>query len=141
MKSLLFSFVFSAFLVGCGSTVPLNDVPVSDATANPVSATPDQNEGPGVKSGGVAPVDIGQSGAQAGLPAAKRIIYFDYDSFIVKPEYQALIAENAKLVMSQASRKVAVEGHTDEMGGREYNLALGQKRAEAVVGALSVLGV
>lgn len=141
MKSLLFSLVFSAFLVGCGSTVPLSDVPVSDAKANPVSATAGQNDGSGVKSGGVAPVDLGESAAQVGLSAAKRVIYFDYDSFIVKPEYQALIAENAKLIMSQANRKVAVEGHTDEMGGREYNLALGQKRAEAVVGALGVLGV
>jgi peptidoglycan-associated lipoprotein len=141
MKSLLFSLVFSAFLVGCGSTVPLNDVPVSDAKASPVSATAGQNDGSGVKSGGVAPVELGESGAQAGLSAAKRIIYFDYDSFIIKPEYQALIAENAKLIMSQANRKVAVEGHTDEMGGREYNLALGQKRADAVASALGVLGV
>jgi len=141
MKSFLYSFVFSVFLVGCGSTVPLNDVPVSDASANPVSATGGQNDGSGVKGNGVAPVDLGQSGAQAGMPDAKRIIYFDYDSFVIKPEYQALIAENAKLIMSQAGRKVAVEGHTDEMGGREYNLALGQKRAEAVVGALSVMGV
>lgn len=141
MKSFLFSLVFSVFLVGCGSTVPLNDVPVSDATANPVSANAGQNDGSGVKSSGVAPVDLGQSGAQAGVSAEKRIIYFDYDSFIIKPEYQALIAENAKIVMSQSSRKVAIEGHTDEMGGREYNLALGQKRAEAVAGALNVLGV
>ena len=141
MKSLLFSVVFSAVLVGCGSTVPLNNVPVSDATANPVATNAGQNDGSGVKTGGVAPVDLGQSGAQAGMSAAKRIIYFDYDSFVIKPEYQALIAENAKLIKSQANLKVAVEGHTDEMGGREYNLALGQKRADAVAGALSVLGV
>jgi peptidoglycan-associated lipoprotein len=141
MKSLLFSLVFSAILVGCGSTVPLSDVPVSDAKGNPVSSTAGQNDGSGVKNGGVAPVDLGESGVQSGLPVAKRIIYFDFDSFIVKPEYQALIAENAKLIMSKANQKVAVEGHTDEMGGREYNLALGQKRAEAVAGALGVLGV
>lgn len=141
MKNLLFSLVFSAFLVGCGSTVPLSDVPVSDAKANSVSATAGQNDGSAGKGGGVTQVDLGQSAGQDGLSPAKRIVYFDYDSFVIKPEYQALIAENAKLIMSQASRKVSVEGHTDEMGGREYNLALGQKRAEAVVGALSVLGV
>jgi peptidoglycan-associated lipoprotein len=114
---------------------------VSDAKANPVSATAGQNDGSGVKNSGVAQVDLGESGAQSGLSAAKRTIYFDYDSFIIKPEYQALIAENAKLIMSQANRKVAVEGNTDEMGGREYNLALGQKRADAVASALAVLGV
>jgi peptidoglycan-associated lipoprotein len=141
MKRLVFSLVVSAVLAGCGSTVPLNDVPVSDATANPVSSTSGDGSAAGVKNGGVAPVDLGQSGTQAGLPSAKRIVYFDYDSFIIKPEYQALISENARLIMGQSSRKVAIEGHTDETGGREYNLALGQKRAEAVVGALTVLGV
>lgn len=141
MKSLLISIVISAFLVGCGSTVPLTDVPVSDATAKAVSGTAGENGGSGVNSGGVAPVDLGQNGSQQDLTSAKRIIYFDYDSFVIRPEFQALIAENAKVIMGQPNRKVAIEGHTDETGGREYNLALGQKRAEAVVGALSVLGV
>jgi len=71
----------------------------------------------------------------------KRVIYFDYDSFVIKPEFQSLIAEHARLIKSQVARRVVIEGHTDERGGREYNLALGQKRAEAVVGALTVLGV
>jgi len=141
MRSLLVSIVVSAFLVGCGSTVPLTDVPVSDATTKAVSGADGENGGSGVSSGGVAPVDLGQNGSQLDLTSAKRIIYFDYDSFVIRPEYQALIAENAKVIMSQPNRKVAIEGHTDETGGREYNLALGQKRAEAVVGALSVLGV
>jgi len=141
MRSLVYSLVVSAFLVGCGSSVPLTDVPVSDATANPVASGSGADGASGVKSGGVAPVDLGQSGAQAALPLAQRIVYFDYDSFVIKAEYQALLAENARMIMRQASRKVAIEGHTDETGGREYNLALGQKRAEAVVGALAVLGV
>lgn len=141
MRVLLISFAVSAFLVGCGSTVPLSDVPVSDATANSVSGSASGAGTSGVKNGGVAPVDLGQNGSQEVLPSAKRIVYFDYDSFVIRPEFQALIAENAKMILSQPNRKVAVEGHTDETGGREYNLALGQKRADAVTGALSVLGV
>jgi len=141
MKNLMFALAFSAFLVGCGTTVPLSDVPVSDATANPVSGAAGANGGSGVNGSGVVPVDLGQSGSLANMPAAKRTVYFDYDSFVIKPEYQALISENARLIMGQAGRKVAIEGHTDETGGREYNLALGQKRAEAVAGALTVLGV
>jgi len=141
MRSLVYSLVASAFLVGCGSTVPLTDVPVSDATATPVSTASGTGGASGVASGGVAPVDLGQSGSQVALPLAKRIVYFDYDSFVIKPEYQALISENARMITGQANRKVAIEGHTDETGGREYNLALGQKRAEAVAGALAVLGV
>jgi peptidoglycan-associated lipoprotein len=72
---------------------------------------------------------------------AGRIVYFDYDSFVIKPEFQAMIAEHARYIKSQGARKVAIEGHTDETGGREYNLALGQKRADAVRNALAILGV
>ena len=139
MKNLAWCVAVGALLVGCGSTVPLTDVPVADATAKPVAGA--AGEGSGVKSGGVAPVNLVGNLPQASLPSAKRVIYFDYDSFVIKPEYQALIAENARLIKSQANSKVAIEGHTDETGGREYNIALGQRRADAVAGALSILGV
>jgi peptidoglycan-associated lipoprotein len=69
-----------------------------------------------------------------------RVIYFDYDSFVIKPEYQTLIADHVGFIKRQSARKVTIEGHTDETGGREYNLSLGQKRAEAVVDALVILG-
>jgi peptidoglycan-associated lipoprotein len=70
-----------------------------------------------------------------------RVVYFDYDSYAIRPEFQALIETNAKLLKADKSKKVAIEGHTDERGGREYNLALGQKRAEAVKRAMGLLGV
>jgi peptidoglycan-associated lipoprotein len=69
------------------------------------------------------------------------LVYFDYDSFVIKPEFQAVVAAHARFLRAQPNRKVAIEGHTDERGGREYNLALGQKRAEAVRDALAILGV
>ncbi len=139
MKKLFPVLVLSAVLAGCGSTVPLNDVPVTDATAKPVAgATAPQA---GTSGTPVAPVDLTKSTTPAAMDAAKRVIYFDYDSFVIKPEFQSLIAEHARLIKSQVNRKVVIEGHTDERGGREYNLALGQKRAEAVIGALTVLGV
>lgn len=140
MKKSLSVLVASFVLVACSSTVPLNDVPVSDASPKPVS-----NDGisiaPAASSSGVAPVDLTQSSTPAMAAAVKRVVYFDYDSFVIKPEFQVLIAEHARYVKSQPARKMVVEGHTDERGGREYNLALGQKRAEAVVRALTVLGV
>ena len=74
----------------------------------------------------------------ANLP---RIVYFDYDSFLIKPEFQAVIEAHAKFIKADSTRRAAIEGHTDESGGREYNLALGQKRAEAVRRALALLGV
>ncbi len=73
--------------------------------------------------------------------AMARVVYFDYDSFEVKPEFAAMLERNARYVMADGKRRLALEGHTDERGGREYNLALGQKRAEAVRRALSLLGV
>jgi len=71
----------------------------------------------------------------------QRIVYFDYDSFEVKPEFAGTLEANARYLKANPSARVNLEGHTDERGGREYNLALGQKRAEAVRRSLSLLGV
>ena len=73
--------------------------------------------------------------------AGPRVVYFDYDSFAIKPEYQSVIETQARYIKADKNRKMALEGHTDERGGREYNLALGQKRAEAVRRAMALLGV
>ena len=75
------------------------------------------------------------------LTISSKVIYFDYDSSAIKPEFQAVVDGHARLLRADKSRRVALEGHTDERGGREYNLALGQKRAEAVRSAMSLLGV
>ena len=72
---------------------------------------------------------------------AKRSVYFDYDSYVVKDEFKSLIEAHAKYLVGKKDRKILIQGNTDERGGREYNLALGQKRAEAVRKALSLLGV
>lgn len=74
-------------------------------------------------------------------PLSKRIIYFDYDSYEVKPEYHAVLEAHAGYLLPKRDAKVILQGHTDERGSREYNLALGQKRAEAVRKALMVIGV
>lgn len=140
MKKFVLAGLVSTLLVACGTSVPLNDVPVEDATAKAAGADAGA-AGSGVQGGGVAPVDLGRVVDQAPEPADSRLVYFDYDSFVIKPEFQAVIAAHARFLRAQPARKVAIEGHTDERGGREYNLALGQKRAEAVRDALSILGV
>jgi peptidoglycan-associated lipoprotein len=81
------------------------------------------------------------SGLDLGPSGVARIVYFDLDSYSVKPEYQSLIEANAKFLRANPSRRVSIEGHTDERGGREYNLALGQKRADALKKSLSLLGI
>lgn len=128
-----------AVLAACGSNVKLDDVPVEDRTGSAAGA------GAGGQSGAVDPrgvSGVSVAGADATQPnALNRVVYFDYDSFEVKPEAQAILDANARYLNANRTRRVNLEGHTDERGGREYNLALGQKRAEAVRRALALLGV
>ena len=143
MKRIIFSTVstiaLSAALVACGSGVKLNDVPVESRTATPVAPQPTS---PSSSTSAVTPVQIDATNSAGGGPVGvAKVIYFDYDSFVVKSESQSIIDANARYLAANKSRKLSVEGNTDERGGREYNLALGQKRAEAVRRALGLLGV
>jgi peptidoglycan-associated lipoprotein len=128
-------------LAGCGSSVKLDDAaPVVDAKPNAAGGA------------GAAGANRGASSAQSSVttvdatkidPAAAgmgRVVYFDYDSYVLKDEFRPLIEGYARMLSSTKTKKMVVEGHTDERGGREYNLALGQRRAEAVVKALVLLG-
>ncbi|MGI4814667.1 MAG: peptidoglycan-associated lipoprotein Pal [Janthinobacterium lividum] len=74
-------------------------------------------------------------------PLAHRSIYFDFDSYAVRDDYQPLLQQHAQYLKTHPGRHVLLQGNTDERGSSEYNLALGQKRAEAVRRALSLLGV
>jgi len=74
-------------------------------------------------------------------PMSTRSIFFDYDSFVVKDEYRPALEAHAGYLLSKREARVILQGNTDERGSREYNLALGQKRAEAVRKALALLGV
>ena len=142
MKRYLMVAALAAVLAGCGSNVKL-DPPIQGSGAD---ATATQGAGAGAAGAGagqstVTQVQAGPAGADAaGLAGVGRVIYFDFDSFTVKPEYQGLVDQHARFLQGNRGRSVAVEGHTDERGSREYNLALGQKRAEAVRRALTLVG-
>ena len=104
--------------------------------------------GAGDKMGGDGSGAGGAGGAGGVLPPrdaagalAQRSIYFDYDSFTVKEDYKPIIQAHAKFLVENAGAKAYLQGHTDERGSREYNLALGQKRADAVRRIMTVLGV
>ena len=71
---------------------------------------------------------------------SKRSVYFDFDSFSIKDEFKSVVEAHGKFLAGNPERKVIIQGNTDERGGSEYNLALGQKRAEAVRRALSLAG-
>lgn len=114
-------------------------------------SAPPASVAPAAKAALAAP---SKSVASAVLPAAQllpykdptnilykeRAVYFDFDSYTVKPVYNTMLAAHGKFLGSTPSIKIRVEGNTDERGGAEYNLALGQKRAEALKKALLVQG-
>ncbi len=137
----------AVWLAGCASGVKLNDqVPVESRTPTPVTDAGTAG-GQGAASSGATPqsqvasVDLTGKSTGADVPAGlARLVYFDFDSFVVKDEYRPVLEGNARLLVASKQRHMVAEGHTDERGSREYNLALGQKRAEAVVRALELLG-
>ena len=121
-------------LAGC-SSVKLDDVPVE--TRNPGTGTAGAGTG-GAAQRRVTPVDLSKD-ANANL-GPQRIVYFDFDSYVIKDEFKPVVEVNAKALVADRKKRLQIEGHTDERGGREYNLALGQKRAEAVAKSLVLLG-
>ncbi len=93
----------------------------------------------GAKPGTVVERDVTKNNFDESL--AKNSVYFDFDQYIVKPEFTSVVTGNAKNLNANKGKKILIQGNTDERGGREYNLALGQKRAEAVRKSLAVQGV
>jgi len=149
------SLLLALLLTACASGVKLNEVPVVDKKASSVSngasssglsdinpSTSSSSQQVQQPKSTVEPVNsLANENAPAGPANIEKIVYFDYDSFIIKPEFQSTIEAHAQYLKSNSRAKISLEGHTDERGGREYNLALGQKRADAVRQSLTLLGV
>jgi peptidoglycan-associated lipoprotein len=132
-KTLVLTTLLAALVAGCSSGVKLNDVPVEDKSN---AASSGVNQGTGVAS-----VVTEKAASGIGPVGVSHVVFFDYDSFVIKAEARPVIENHARFLQANKQRKAMLEGHTDERGGREYNLALGQKRAEAVQRALVLLGV
>lgn len=146
LTRLVMATAVAAFLAGCASSVKLDEgVPVEDRSATAAGTGAGTGTGganPNAAQSRVAPVNAIDPASQAAGPVGvARVIYFDYDSYVIKPEFQSLIEGHARYLKAAATRRISIEGHTDERGGREYNLALGQRRAEAVRRSLGLLGV
>jgi len=142
IKRISLSLVILALVAGCSSGVKLNDVPVEDKGASGTLGAGNGSGSAGASQSGVTPVDIGSSAANAAGPQnVARIVYFDFDSYVIRSDFQSVIEAHSRFLKANPARKVVIEGHTDDRGGREYNLALGQRRAEAVRRSLGLLGV
>ncbi|MDB5820479.1 MAG: peptidoglycan-associated lipoprotein [Rhizobacter sp.] len=136
----LSAIVAAAFLGGCASSVPLDSSAGAPVVSRDTSGMNGANAG-GTSQSSVASVDLSRSAAAAMLAGLPKVVYFDYDSYVVKDDARSVVDANAKALNADRTRKATIEGNTDDRGGREYNLALGQKRAEAVLRSLTLLGV
>ncbi len=134
-------------LAGCPSKPVLKSSGAAAGTAVPGGAGSGQNgaganaNGPGDQAGGAgAGAGTGKEGASAPVGVA-RLIYFDFDSSEIRPEFVSVIAAHAKALSANASIRVRLEGHTDERGSPEYNIGLGERRSQVVRRALMLQGV
>lgn len=133
------SFILSTalLLAACSSTkLDESKAPIEDRSSNMAGTTPADARS----------VSTVNAGSADGLDdprgvLARRSVYFDYDSYIVKDEFKSVVEAHSRYLTNNKNRKIIIQGNTDDRGGREYNLALGQKRAEAVRKSMSLLGV
>jgi len=150
MRKLFLAAIAAVFLAGCASQEAQPDAPIDDkgaATAPAGGASTAGVGGAGV-GGTTAPGAMAGSGGGGGGnplrdPAnilSKRSIYFDYDSFVVKDEFRPLVEAHARYLVANRNARMVVQGNTDERGSREYNIALGQRRADAIKRVMTLLG-
>lgn len=137
MKPWMLALGLAVLLSACSSTKLDNPPPVEDKKGTAVQPNTGNQAGANTVTG----VTVGNPNDAAIGPKGARIVYFDFDSYVVRPDAQPVIEGQARYLKANKASKVQLEGHTDEQGGREYNLALGQRRAEAVRKALVLLGV
>ena len=134
MRSVSIASAVIVLLAGCGSQPPAPEqspAGVESATPSDVVVTkPIANVTP-------APFDPMKDPRS---PLSKRVVYFDLDSYVVKEEYQTLLAAHSKFLAANGKMKILIQGNSDERGSREYNLALAQRRADAVKKSLALMG-
>ena len=142
-------------ITACSSSIKLDDpAPVEDRSNVPADGSSATGAGSAMGAGSASTNPAGSSRPVTQVtidtkdplqdpnsPLSRRSIYFDFDSFAIKDEYRSTLDAHAKYLTGNRAKKAVIQGNTDERGSREYNLALGQKRAEAVRRALIALGV
>jgi peptidoglycan-associated lipoprotein len=132
MQKWLICALCVVLLAACQST------PTKDAGAPVEERNPAVTEGgaatSGTAAGGVTGTATGQMNPlkDPNSILSKRFIYFDFDSYVVKDEYKPMIEAHARYLQANRNARMTIQGHTDERGSREYNIALGQRRADAV---------
>jgi peptidoglycan-associated lipoprotein len=151
MRKLILGLFAAAVLAGCSSNPTQDAAPVEDRApgAGTTTAPAGGATTAGVASSGISGSAAGTAGAAGGatMPPkgvggalGQRVVQFDYDSYVVKDEYRPTVEAHAKFLQANRNAKVTLQGHTDERGTREYNIALGQRRSDAVKKMMLLLG-
>jgi len=134
-KSVAFIVSTAALLAACSSPTKLNETPVVEKSPEPAAPVADTRDIRPVETGSVDPLNDPQG------VLANRSVYFDFDSYVVREDGKPVVSNHSGYLTKNQGRKVLIQGNTDDRGGTEYNLALGQKRAEAVRRSMASLGV
>ncbi|MGE4341300.1 MAG: peptidoglycan-associated lipoprotein Pal [Pigmentiphaga sp.] len=121
---------FSAVLAACGSSVKLDDSAGTGSGATGAGST-------GVASGGV---DQNSPFNPQSPLAQQRSVFFEFDSYSIPEQYRSVVEMHARYLAANPQQQVVIEGNTDQRGSSEYNLALGQRRSEAVRRTALLLG-
>ncbi|MBX3607607.1 MAG: peptidoglycan-associated lipoprotein Pal [Piscinibacter sp.] len=133
----------AAVLAGCSSTPLSEPSSGSTTTTGSSTATPPAGGGTGkpVASSTVTSVMLAPHLDPKNRISSERSVFFDFDDFSIRSDYSALVERHGRYLQSKPALAIKIEGNADERGSPEYNLALGQKRAEAVAQALRIYGV
>ncbi|MBP5991234.1 MAG: peptidoglycan-associated lipoprotein Pal [Piscinibacter sp.] len=138
-KTLGLSFALASSLLAACSSTPVTP-PAAPATPAPAAAPAPKPAAAATPASTVTAVNLPAHLDPNSAISKERSVYFDFDDFSIKPAYTALVERHGKYLAATAGLTAKVEGNADERGSAEYNLALGQKRAEAVVKALKIYG-
>lgn len=136
MRRLLYLFTIYSFVLLLGGCTSVGDKGDDDT---PVAAEEDKKDE-------TAKAEGDEEGASMKLddpasPLSQRVIYFEFDSSTIKDEYQEILAAHATYLTANPTASIVLEGHADERGTREYNIALGERRAKSVQQILTLQGV
>ncbi len=137
---LVFAAAMISLLAGCATPTP-EKTPVEERTVT--ATTPGGAGTSGTTGAGVTGTAMGAQGNPLHDPhsiLSKRSVYFDFDSYAVKDDFKPLIEAHAKYLQTTRTARMTIQGNCDERGSREYNIALGQRRADAVKRMMLVLG-
>jgi peptidoglycan-associated lipoprotein len=144
MNKILVCALCALLLAACKSTPPIDTgAPVEERDAAAAAAAAGTTT-TGTTTGAIAGTATGATGTNPlrdpSSPLSRRIVYFDFDSYVVKDEYKTMVEAHGRYLQANRNARMTIQGSTDERGSREYNIALGQRRADALKKLLILYG-